>query len=962
MSVLGVLIVASTAGGSEAANSGAPFIAKAISYKSSLTLKPLYFEAALKRSVGSSVKGALNRSQYHPSRVIVAFDEGVDVAGKAAIRADIKAKSKREVGPKGSSSRTELVELKRGTTVEQALAKLRKTKGVVYAEPDYRRQAFFTPSDPSFTPNQWHLNNSGQTIEGNPGTVDADIDAPEGWDIAYVNQQSTIAVIDSGIDLTHPDLSGKLWQNSGEIAGNGIDDDGNGYVDDKNGYNWGSLANWEYDTLIYYGSAAPDTLYSELAQSFVSNGGQSSGVWFVLAAKFGTPADGIGVSIRSSVDGSDLAYKYLPPGGLSSGWNYADFSTPITLSEGSVYYLVLHTNSNDYLNSYAVSLSWQTANGGYDMFPDGSFWLKSASWANGTDADLTFEVLPNLSGGWGGRPRDDFGHGTHVSGIAAASTNNSVGVAGVAGYPSDAASIMPLRVFDTQGWTYSSNILDAIYYAVDNGADVINMSLGGTGYSAAEQTAVDYAVANDVVVVAAAGNDSDSTMNYPAGYTGVLGVGATNNTDSRAPFSNYNASVDISAPGADIFSTMPGYAFFYGARYGDSMNYDYMSGTSMATPVVAGVAALIKAKFPALTSAQIQQLVKDTADDLGSGGRDDEYGWGRVNLGASLIDDQKPTDPGITGASPSKDTWTNDNTVYVSWAGASDGLGSGIDGYSVSWSKGSAQAPDNIKDHEEGVSSLTSAPLSNGDWYFNLRTVDNDGNWTNTVHYGPFKIDTKNPVTRMVTPFVSTRISKTTTFKVKWSATDASPSSGIDSYTVRYRRSGSSTWQIWKSNTTATEAFFKGKAGVTYYFRTVAYDNAGNRDWSKVYKTIVPFNEGMSLLRRIGFFGYKKLGRSQNYLSSVRYSYKRGHTLVYKLRNTNGIGLIVTKGPKMGRAKIYVDGKLVKTVDAHKSKTKARQLIYYKGFKKKGVHWLKVVNLGTPGRARFEVDGVVVKR
>ncbi len=415
-------------------------------------------------------------------------------------------------------------------------------------------------------------------------------------------------------------------------------------------------------------------------------------------------------------------------------------------------------------------------------------------------------------------------------------------------------------------------------------------------------------------------------------------------------------------------------------------------------------------------------------------------------------DADAPSDPSITGSNPIAGTWTNDNTVKVNFSGASDAA-SGVDGYSVSWSKGATDLPDTTKDLEETANSATSAVLADGNQYFHLRTVDSAGNWTSTVHYGPFKIDTtdptgsmkingsatytkttnvtlnlsgsdtgsgldkmrfmnaggswsswqnysttkswtltssqgikrvyfqvkdgagnvssiasdtikldtKNPVTRMVAPFVSTRISKTTTFKVKWSATDASPSSGIDSYTVRYRRSGSSTWRIWKSNTTATEALFTGKAGVTYYFRTVAYDKAGNRDWSKTYKTIVPFNEGI-FLSKIGFFGYQKLGKSQNYLTSVRYSYKRGHTLKYKLYKNNGIGLIVTKGPNMGRAKIYVDGKYVTTVDAYSSKKRPRQLIYYRNFSKKGTHYLKVVNLGTPGRAHFEVDAVVVKR
>ena len=223
-------------------------------------------------------------------------------------------------------------------------------------------------------------------------------------------------------------------------------------------------------------------------------------------------------------------------------------------------------------------------------------------------------------------------------------------------------------------------------------------------------------------------------------------------------------------------------------------------------------------------------------------------------------------------------------------------------------------------------------------------------------------LDTQRPTVRMVTPFVSTRISKTTTFRVKWSAEDPFPSSGMKSVRVYYHPSGSSKWRLWKTATASGEANFTGKAGVTYYFRTLAVDNAHNWKWSKTYKTIVPFNEGASLDRRIGFNGYKKSSWTQNYLSSTRYSYRAGHTLVYKLYNTNGIGLIVSKGLNMGQAQIYIDGKYVRTVDAKSFKTRAKQLIFYKGFLKKGTHYLKVVNLGTAGRAKFEVDAVVVGR
>ena len=443
-----------------------------------------------------------------------------------------------------------------------------------------------------------------------------------------------------------------------------------------------------------------------------------------------------------------------------------------------------------------------------------------------------------------------------------------------------------------------------------------------------------------------------------------------------------------------------------------------------------------------------------------------------TKMGLIFLDTTAPTNPTISSPN-SVGSWRNDNTVKINiHPDATDTAGSGVAGYSITFSKDTTGVPPSTictTDTPNTTDTYTSPPLADGEWYANLITADNDGNWTtSTVHKGPFKIDrtkpqlsvkinngdaatddstvtlnitasdnlsglywmqvrnkggdwsgweefsttkewnldpneafllteggsegssdgpreveveikdraynhseiatdtieldTNRPVVRMLNPFVSTRISKNTTFKVKWWSVDTSPSSGVEDYTVLYRPSNSSKWRTWKSHTADKEGNFTGKAGITYYFRTYAFDNAGNKGWSKVYKTIIPFNEGQSLLRRIGFFGYKKLGKSQNYLSSVRYSYKRGHTLVYKLYRTNGIGLIVTKGPKMGRAKIYVDGKLVKTVDAHKSKTKARQLIYYKGFKKKGTHWLKVVNLGTPGRARFEVDGVVRKQ
>src|SRR4051812_16726914 len=149
------------------------------------------------------------------------------------------------------------------------------------------------------------------------------------------------------------------------------------------------------------------------------------------------------------------------------------------------------------------------------------------------------------------------------------------------------------------------------------------MSLGG-GDSATLKTAVQnaYAGGNGVLLIAAAGNDGDSTLNYPAAYPEVVSVAATDNRDQRASFSNANADVEVAAPGVDVLSTYNG----------SNSSYTTLSGTSMATPHVAGVAAIIAGKNPALTASAIRSKLDASVDDLGTAGRDPNFGFGRVNL------------------------------------------------------------------------------------------------------------------------------------------------------------------------------------------------------------------------------------------------------------------------------------------------------------------------------------------
>jgi len=230
-------------------------------------------------------------------------------------------------------------------------------------------------------------------------------------------------------------------------------------------------------------------------------------------------------------------------------------------------------------------------------------------------------------------PHDVYGHGTHVSGIAAARTNNGIGIAGVA-FP-DNVKIMPVRVLDENGIGYVSNVAKGIYYAADNGAKVINLSLGGRDSNTLKK-AVDYAWDKGVLLAAAAGNDGGGRKYYPASYNDVISVAATDYNDNTASLSNFNNQVEVAAPGVNVFSTFPSYPFTLQSKYGRSEYYDVGSGTSMSVPHVVGLAALLFAGHPDYTNSEVRDIIDKSADDLGAVGRDNHYGYGRINLYSAL--------------------------------------------------------------------------------------------------------------------------------------------------------------------------------------------------------------------------------------------------------------------------------------------------------------------------------------
>jgi subtilisin family serine protease len=217
--------------------------------------------------------------------------------------------------------------------------------------------------------------------------------------------------------------------------------------------------------------------------------------------------------------------------------------------------------------------------------------------------------------------QDYVGHGSQVAGVAVARRDNGLGIAGVCGE----CRVMPVKVSQISGFANYSDIAAGVYYAVGKGARVINLSLGGYAHSVTLKNAIDYALGENVVVVAGAGNDNKSDPFYPAAYGGVISVAGTDPDDAKTNFSNYGTWVDLTAPGQDILTTTLG-------------SYSTGSGTSYAAPFVSGAAGLLLSLNPDWTPAMVRSQFLHTADDISgqNPGHQGQLGAGRLNVGASM--------------------------------------------------------------------------------------------------------------------------------------------------------------------------------------------------------------------------------------------------------------------------------------------------------------------------------------
>ena len=475
-----------------------------------------------------------------------------------------------------------------------------------------------------------------------------------------------VAVIDSGVDWEHEDLDEVMWVNTGEIPGNGIDDDMNGYIDDIHGWNFiggkdgKNVSNETLEVTRVYASLRDKYKNVDSTAGWALKGKKLAEYQRYVKVK--NEVESNREKAQKNLDNMNGQVTYFE--GVLNTLGTALKSQGLTLSQLDS----LKTDDNEELTQAKGVATNVLGQIGKEMtidemreFMNGQFeggvnyYGNQVNYMYNPDFESRTIVGDNYSDsyekGYGNNDYEgpDAFHGTHVSGIIGAERGNGVGMDGVA----DMVEIMTIRAVP-DGDERDKDVANAIIYAVDNGAEVINMSFG-KGYvwdKVAVDKAVKYAAKNDVLLVHAAGNSSmeNSTSNNFPNDTykkkGLFGkpqpsnwieVGALNHAKGEAlsaPFSNYSGKyVDVFAPGMAIYSTIP------------DNKYQNAQGTSMASPVTAGLAALLRSYFPELSAAQIKQVIMDSVrpltEKVKTPGSDEMVSFSELCVSGGTIDASK---------------------------------------------------------------------------------------------------------------------------------------------------------------------------------------------------------------------------------------------------------------------------------------------------------------------------------
>ena len=426
------------------------------------------------------------------------------------------------------------------------------------------------------------------------------------------SEEVVVAVIDSGVETDHPDLKNNIWVNKGEIPGNGIDDDGNGYVDDVHGWSFlgGEKEDIEFEALEVARMYKREHAYFE---------GKTDETIAVIDKERYLNYKTLEVSYLKEKENSEaqmaqikMISEYMEKVKKTNNGKFT--------RKANKKYKPQNDQEKRMKKGLGLITMFMSAEELSAQVEEGYSMMSGQMKMNEMDMDSVRRAIVgddplNVNERIYGCNRyegPDAMHGTHVSGIIAAERGNNLGIEGIA----DNAKIMVLRAVPN-GDERDKDVANAIRYAADNGAKVINMSFGKyyTPNKKIVDEAIQYAASKDVLLVHAAGNDAknkDIEDSYPTrlldnGSTAAnwLDIGASSSSKKKllAEFSNYGLkSVDFFAPGVDIYSTVPD------AKYGDA------SGTSMACPATAGVAALIRSYFPELSAVEVAEVLMKTVE------------------------------------------------------------------------------------------------------------------------------------------------------------------------------------------------------------------------------------------------------------------------------------------------------------------------------------------------------------
>jgi subtilisin family serine protease len=539
-------------------------------------------------------------------------------------------------------------------TVEEWAALFSGNPLVEYAEPNYYAYSSMVPNDPGYYL-QWHLDND----------VYGGIHAEAAWDMMTGYPNVVVAVVDTGVayeDYVAP----SFW-----------------HIDTYQAYSdhswWCGVSAAPVSWTGLYGSSSTPPGYGNGWKEYLQHAFDLRGVTGAVTFSFQYRYD-----LQNS---DDFAYVEVSSDGGLNWDQLRSYTGPVASQQVKWRLDSVDLSSyvgNEILIRFRVFTSDEVSDEDGDFDSDGAFFVDeiTLTHSGGTQfydnvesgpgdwVTTAYEQAPDLSGtsfmdGWDfvnqdAHPNDDNGHGTHVSGTIAQTTLNKQGVAGVA----FGTTIMPVKVLNSAGWGSYNWIASGIRYAVDNGADVISLSLGGSSASSTLEGAVRYAYENGVVVVAAAGNNNGA-VSYPAAYNAyVIAVGATQYNEVKAPYSNYGSSLDLVAPGGNTGVDLNGDGYADGVlqnTFGDTpvdWAYWFYQGTSMATPHVSGVAALLLTRNSSLTPDDVRYVLQSTAEDLGAAGWDIYFGYGLVDAEAALRSLAEPVHL-VLAADPSE-------TQYVS--------------------------------------------------------------------------------------------------------------------------------------------------------------------------------------------------------------------------------------------------------------------------------------------------------